>query len=179
MSQSRYFSLFSMKTIALFSLLIFAFSVSAQTDSTDTKTDSTEIRLQRYKELHEKGLITDQEYDLLKKKELDISTVPKTSNRDTISLDKLKRTYKTQIIAGSLELATGITCIGLFIHYRNKTNTNSTNNNYLREARITLVFAGIFSGIGIYSLVKGSKNRVKYFERLSVSPSSVSVSLRF
>lgn len=103
-------------------------------------------------------------------------------------LSKLKRTYKTQLVTGSIELASGATLIGLGFYLKNKLFTTSVGGinqvqvteegHYKTQSAISFVCGGLFTGIGIYSIVKGAKNRKKYIN-LSGSPSSVTLNITF
>lgn len=149
--------------------------------------DSTAIKLQQYKDLHEKGLISDSEYEQLRKKELNLSEpIPSDVmivkvNKDTIDLAKLKRVYKTEITSGSLELASGA---GLFIagvHFRNKPFYNDRGHQigyHTKQARISFVCAAVFTGVGLFSVIKGGADRQKYI-RLSGSLNSASLRIDF
>lgn len=164
-----------MKYSLAFVFIIFVLTACAQTDS-------TAIKLQEYKTLHEKGLISDKEYEVLKGKLLEIPTssgnevVIVYPKKDTVDMRALERTYKAQIITGSMELATGALLVGLFVHFRNEPlerNSNGVYTSSIRQARICLVASGVFCGVGLYSVIRGSKNRQKYIN-LSASPGTVS-----
>lgn len=106
-----------------------------------------------------------------------------TANAQEVDLNKLNRTYKTQLITGGITLAGAGGCVAGFVAKRSKYEdytqaTGEPKNNYLKEARICLVFAGVLSGISIYSFVKGAKNRQKYIE-LSGSSDGVSMRVTF
>lgn len=142
--------------------------------------DSTEIKLLRYRDLYDKGLISTPEYEILKQKELSISK-PVPAQKDTVNMDKLRRTYKAQIVSGTLELAAGAGFVALFgvasVNAMSERN-ESDKKARVRQARLFLVTGLAFSGIGIYSLAKGSNNRKKYFQ-LSASPGSASLRITF
>lgn len=146
--------------------------------------DSTAIKLQQYKDLHEKGLITDTEYDKLRKRELNLSSVdPKPED-----LNKLQRRYKTQLITGSLDIAAGASLIGTGFYFLNKPkyeeqptingHTRVYVGSYTTEARIFFVCGSVFTGVGIYLVAKGGVNRNKYFD-LKASPTDLSINLHF
>lgn len=152
--------------------------------------DSTEIKLQRYKDLHENGLITDIEYETLKKKELSLNAAP--AKKDTVNLDKLKRSYKSSLVFGSVMFSGAIASIAGAIHLRTKpiyagsnasaiggTPTSPQFKGYhTRDARLLFVLGGVCTGVGIYAFVKGAKNRQKYIE-LSTSPGAVTMLMKF
>lgn len=153
-----------------FILLIIPCSIFAQTDS-------LQIKLERYKDLYDKGLISQPEYEVLKQKELDIS---KPVKKDTVSIKELKRLYRSQYVIGSLEFGAALGFIGGFASSRihaNEAAMYSPNkySDYVKQGRIFLVLSGICAGIGIYTLTRGAKNRNKYLERIKITPASVNV----
>ena len=145
------------------------------------QTDSTKLKLERYKELREQGLITDEEYDLLKKKELDLAKV-EIIRPDTIDLDALKKKFRGQLIGGSIGVPTGVAFIVTAIRgfdYEKVTVNSSGKVIGISDKKgqaWTVLFGGIgFSAIGSALIIIGSRNRSKYFERISLSPGSVSI----
>lgn len=138
--------------------------------------DSTEIMLRQYKDLYNKGLINESEYEQLRKDALKLQaptqqgTVVVYPKQDTIDLDKLKRTFRAQHITGTLELLAGAGFVAGFGYSRWRliNYPYNTGNASLRVARLYLLTGAIFTGIGIYSIVRGSKNRQKYI-RFSTS----------
>lgn len=143
------------------------------------QTDSTEIKLQQYKDLHDKGLINEKEYEDLKRGALKIPA-PQVK-RDTVNLPNLLRTYKAQLISGSLELVSGAGLLGAGLYFKDKEGYYNSRGDYIgytKQARISFICGAIFTGIGIYSIAKGSKNKNKYLE-LKSAPSGVSFNLTF
>lgn len=101
----------------------------------------------------------------------------------SVALKKLSRTYKTQLITGGVTMAGAAGCVTGFVLKKGKYKdyaqaTNEPENNYLKEARICLVFAGVLSGISIYSFVKGAKNKGKYID-LTASKGGVTLHVTF
>lgn len=86
---------------------------------------------------------------------------------------KLQRTYKAQIVTGTLEIASGATLIATGFYFKNKLYYGKTGTlnpvpyteegRYKTQAGICFATGALFAGIGIYSIVRGSKNRQKYF----------------
>lgn len=155
-----------------FILLVIPCSLFAQTDS-------LQIKLERYKDLYEKGLISQPEYAVLKQKELNLSNNP--VKKDTVSIKELKRLYRSQYVLGSLEFGAALGFIGGFASSRIHANdaamySPNKYSDYVKQGRIFLVLSGICAGIGIYTLTRGAKNRNKYLERIKLTPASVNVS---
>lgn len=161
----------------LFASLIIGLSISVF-----AQTDTTKNNLERYKQLYEQGLISEQEYAALKKKELDISR-PIESKNDTLSLKELRRKYRANYVIGSLGIGAAVGFTAAFFKSREKANEVTSNSRfysgYIRQGRIFLVIGAASAGIGVATLIRGSKNRAKYLKRLSVSPNSVSVGIEF
>lgn len=147
------------------------------------QTDSTEIKLQKYKDLYDKELITEQEYDLLKKKELDISSV--NTKKDTISVQSLKSKYKSQFIAGSIVFGAGIGLIGLGVYLKDKIVIYSNSQgqkevrDYKAQSKVSFICGALSTGVGVFIITKGIINKQKYLERISLSPTSASITFKF
>lgn len=105
---------------------------------------------------------------------------PVPAQKDTVNMDKLRRSYRAQIVSGTLELAAGAGFFTGFALVRKEAVGETIKHKRsagFREARLYFVAGTIFSGIGIYSLAKGSKNRCKYV--VSVAPGSASLRITF
>lgn len=102
------------------------------------------------------------------------------AQQNEVDINKLKRAYKAQLITGGVTLSGAVGCVAGFAIFRHKSLTefNNYNNNYLREARVFLVFGAALTGISIYSFVKGSKNRKKYYS-LTGTGEGLSLLVRF
>lgn len=158
--------------------LIFTIVIALIFSFVYAQTDSTESVLKRFRELREKGLITEQEYEALKRKELNLSDV-KISKTDTMSMDKLKHRYRSELIGGSVFMAAGIAFIATAIKLKDSIHTDGTVNTRDIERKAVGVCAGLASGVGIFLTIKGAIDRRKYVERISLSPTSASILIRF
>ena len=110
----------------LFFLLLFPVFLFAQIDSTD-------IKLQHYKDLFVKGLISSQEYETLKQQALGIKITPAPVQAatvqqprphiDSIQLAKMRNAYTGNIVAGTVGIFLGVGCIagGAIYHKNNYT----------------------------------------------------------
>lgn len=111
------------------------------------------------------------------------------TSKVNLNLEKLERTYKSQIITGSLELGAGTGLVIAGLYFREKVICKSQGSingvpfgteckPQTKAARISFFCGAVFTGIGIYSVVKGAKNRQKYI-KLTGSPNSASLNITF
>lgn len=149
----------------------------------DAQTDSTKNNLQRHKELFEQGLITEQEYEMLKKKELNLLNEPaKASQNDTIKPQQ----FKSKLVIGSIGLGTGISMVVSGFVLKDKVKIVQGNSTgalpnvieYKKQARVLFITGTLFSGLGIAFLAKGARLRNKYFDA-QIAGNSVSLRVNF
>jgi hypothetical protein len=135
--------------------------------------DSTEIKLTQYKEWLEKGLITEDEYQTLKKKTLNISTaqVPK----DTTTAETLKKNYKGKFIGGSVFMVSGISFMAGGIYYRRNPppiTPGTTADQYARSLKARnraglgiAVMGALQTGLGVFLIAKGGAAKTIYWDK--------------
>lgn len=140
----------------LLTIILFSSSIAK------AQTDSTEIKLNQYKDWYEKGLINDQEYNELKKKTLDLSNAPSTTTDK--SPKKTSTSYKGKLIGGSVFLATGTSFVagGLYLkrHPRlvYKPNIKGYAYDYKKARRGgngVIVMGSLQMALGAFLLGKG------------------------
>lgn len=141
----------------------------------DAQTDSTKNNLQRHKELFEQGLITEQEYEMLKKKELNLLNEPaKPSKRDTIKPQQ----YRSKLIAGGLGFAGGLALVTGGFAIKIKEESGEGSKHSIQEARALFAAGSICGILGIALMTKGARLRNKYFDAQIVG-NSVSLRVNF
>ncbi len=189
-----------MKTLIFIIAVLFTSKVFSQV------TDSTEIKLNEYKNLFDKGLINQDEYEKLKgsllfpkndfeKKDIEIKSVDKNAITD------LKKEYKGNLIGGSVLLAGGVAAIGGGIHYKNNKipdlskyfNKNGIFNSSAYDAALKtyrakkiIIFSigGVCAGAGLVLEILGIYNRQVYINKkkdisLSMSNQGIGASITF
>jgi len=170
-----------MKPILLSIFICIAATVTAQTDS-------TEIKLQHYKDLFIKGLISSQEYETLKGQVLGLPKSQPTTiivqqqkpkpEIDSVQAKHLKNKYTGNIAAGVGGIVLGVGLItGGAIYYENRykeiVGYSVDGSSEARAIRTLRIVSGMMIGFGSASLVLGvtglsvgltQRNKVKKYE---------------
>ncbi len=176
-------------------LLLFPIAVFAQTDS-------TEIKLQHYKDLFVKGLISTTEYDQLKQQTLGLKapqqtilaketkTVPAV---DSVQIEVMRRHYTGTVAVGCAGIVIGVALItgGAMYqkeqlrHNRASVDGSITNQQHDRVVIGTLfAFGSASSVIGITCLSVGISqwHKVNKYDKaltFNITPSSMGLALAF
>lgn len=133
------------------------------------QTDSTEIKLNQYKDWYEKGLINQQEYDDLRRKTLDLGNTPPKAAEKT--KDKPATSYKGKLIGGSIFLATGTSFIagGVYLKRNPRLIYVPTIKGYAYDYRKArrggnglIVMGSLQLALGAFLLSKGVHGLIVY-----------------
>lgn len=191
-----------MKKSLLLVFVLIALFANAQTDSTD-------IKLQHYKDLFIKGLITSQEYEALKQQTLGLpaKTQPTTiivqqpkikAEIDSVQAEKFRRVSTSNIVAGSgglvlgigLLIGGGVYHIGMQKEIYGQPNVTGAapNQRLIKQDRIVTsmlcVFGSVATVVGITGISVGVKQKRqlrRYDQSLSVmlGPAGLSLAYNF
>jgi hypothetical protein len=171
-----------MKTTLL--LLLLPFYIFAQTDS-------TQIKLQEYKDLFIKGLINAQEYEMLKAKQLGLTTTEGVKSTSPFADSTYTQTfvtkYKSNIFGGATLLPIGVgTAISAIAFYNLTPNRVDRNGNDIRILPTAVLgVVGVAATVtGIVCLSIGLRQREVYRNAklnvaINVTPGNTGLYLNF
>jgi hypothetical protein len=163
-------------------------------------TDSTQVKLKKYKDMFSEGLINETEYSKLKQNLLFPFDEEIKSNENEINVKELKQKSLGQIIGGTVLMAGGFTSIGIGVNYKKnkypnpldyysngKLNTSSLEKalKTYRSRYITFItFGSVLAGVGFALDILGIHNKSVYINKnknisLGMSNEGIGASLRF
>lgn len=167
-------------------ILFIAVFISSKAFAQIPSNDTTEIKLNEYKNLFEKGLINQNEYEKLKENILfpkkEENKVVKSEVVDKNIITDLKKEYKGNFIGGSILFAGGIAAIGGGVHFKNNKipditkyfNKNGSFNgdsydaalkDYRAKKIIIFSIGGVCMGAGFALEILGIHNRKLYLDK--------------
>ncbi len=179
-----------MKNIIFFLLLFISTASFCQ------NTDEDQLKLKKYKELFDSGLITEAEYTKLKSDVLFPESKPKKPSVTSVQELNLKQTYLAQITSGSVFMAGGFGAIvGGALVRRNRipsvvNSKGQINSNfeteykaYRRQYIILFSAGGLGIGIGVALEALGINNKIKYNKEqtvgITISDNNLGLALKF
>jgi hypothetical protein len=118
-----------MKRVCFYMLLMFL-----TTQIFSQPIDSIEIKLKKYKDLFEQGLINETDYTKLKNNLLDIpsNTYSESKQFSQSSIDSMKKQFKSEIITGGVFIVGGFAPVAAGIYY--KKNKIPSISNYINRS---------------------------------------------
>jgi len=174
---------------------------------TFAQTDSTDIKLQHYKDLFIKGLISAQEYETLKQQTLGIKPAPQPQTIiinnpkpkpeiDEKQAEKMRLASTPNIVCGVLGIGAGVGLIsGGVVYYKNnyfKAAGSSVDGSYpVREVRRVRIITAALCGFGSLSTILGitglsvgitQKQKLKRYDAavsINITPSTIGFACKF